>query len=54
MTTTEVSGARHSPAFDELALTFEEVAYGGRAARPPDVDAARRGWPALLAEVGAR
>jgi hypothetical protein len=54
ITTTEVSGALHSPAFDELALTFEEVAYGGRPAAPPDVDAAKREWPALLAEVGAR
>jgi hypothetical protein len=54
ITTTEVSGALHSPAFDELALTFEEVAYGGRPAAPPDVEAARREWPALLAEVGAR
>jgi hypothetical protein len=54
MTTTEVSHALDSPAFDELALTFEEVAYGGRDALPPDVDAARRGWPALLAEFGSR
>jgi hypothetical protein len=54
ITTTEVSGALHSPAFDELALTFEEVAYGGRPAEPPDVDAAKREWPALLADVGAR
>jgi hypothetical protein len=54
ITTTEVSGALGSPAFDELALTFEEVAYGGRPAAPPDVDAAKREWPALLAEVGSR
>jgi hypothetical protein len=54
ITTTEVSDALRSPAFDELALTFEEVAYGGRRAAPPDVDEARREWPALLAEVGGR
>jgi hypothetical protein len=54
ITTTEVSGALRSPAFDELALTFEEVAYGGRPAAPPDVDAAKREWPALLEEVGSR
>jgi hypothetical protein len=54
ITTTEVSGALRSPAFDELALTFEEVAYGGRPAAAPDVDAAKREWPALLAEVGSR
>jgi hypothetical protein len=54
ITTTEVSGALRSPAFDHLALTFEEVAYGGRPAAPPDVDAAKREWPALLEEVGSR
>jgi hypothetical protein len=54
ITTTEVSGALGSDTFDELALTFEEVAYGGRQARPPDLDAARREWPALLAEVSTR
>lgn len=54
ITTTEVSGALRSPVFDELALTFEEVAYGGRRAAPPDVDAAKREWPALLEEVGSR
>jgi hypothetical protein len=51
ITTAEVSGALRSPAFDGLALTFEQVAYGGRPASPPDVDAARREWPALLEEV---
>jgi hypothetical protein len=54
LTTTEVSRAVRSAAFDELALTFEEVAYGGRAASGPDVEEARREWPALLAEVGSR
>jgi hypothetical protein len=54
ITTTEVSGTLRSETFDELALTFEEVAYGGRPASAPDVDAARREWPALLAEVAPR
>jgi hypothetical protein len=54
ITTTEVSDALRSPAFDELALTFEEVAYGGRRAGPPDVDEALSEWPALLASVGGR
>lgn len=54
LTTTEVSGALRSPAFDSLALTFEEVAYGGRAASAPDVESARREWPVLLAEVARR
>jgi hypothetical protein len=54
ITTTEVAGALRSRSFDELALTFEEVAYGGRPAEEPDVEAARRRWPELLAEVGGR
>jgi len=54
LTTTEVSGALTSPVFDELAVTFEEVAYGGREAAPDDVDAARRDWPQLLSQVGGR
>jgi hypothetical protein len=54
ITTTEVSGALGSPTFDGLALTFEEVAYGGRPAAAPDVDAAKREWRALLEEVGSR
>jgi hypothetical protein len=54
ITTTEVAGRLRSPAFDSLALTFEEVAYGGRPAEGPDLDAAKRDWPALLSEVGAR
>lgn len=53
-TTTDVSAALRSKTFDELALTFEEVAYGGRRARTPDMEAARREWPALLAELSTR
>lgn len=36
----------------ELAVTFEEVAYGGRPASPDDVAAARAGWARVLEEVG--
>ena len=35
----------------ELAVTFEEVAYGGRPASPDDVAAARAGWTRVLEEV---
>ena len=54
VTTGEVRRALGSDAFDELAQTFEGVAYGGRAAQPPDVDAARREWPRVLDDAGRR
>ncbi len=54
VTTGEVRQVLGSDTFDELACTFEGVAYGGRAARPPDVDAARREWPRVLDDVGRR
>lgn len=51
LTTGEVARTLRSPVFAELAGTFEEVAYGGRAAHPEEVEAARSGWPRVLAEV---
>ena len=42
------------PTFDELARTFEAVAYGGEAAQPPDVATARREWPHVLDEARRR
>ena len=54
VTTGEVRRALGSDTFDELAQTFEGVAYGGRAAHPPDVDAARREWPRVLDDAGRR
>ena len=48
VTTNEVRRALGSEAFDELARTFEAVAYGGRGAVPPDLDAARREWPRVV------
>lgn len=54
VTTREVRRALGSDTFDDLARTFEAVAYGGRAARPPDVDAARREWPRVLDDAGHR
>ena len=52
VTTDEVRRVLGSDAFDELARTFDGVAYGGRDAEPPDVETARRVWPSVVA--GAR
>jgi hypothetical protein len=54
VTTGEVRRTLGSQRFDELAQTFERVAYGGQDATPPDVDAARREWPHVLAGTGRR
>jgi hypothetical protein len=54
VTTGEVRRVLGSETFDELAGTFEGIAYGGRAAGPPDIDAARRQWPRVLDETGRR
>jgi hypothetical protein len=52
VTTNEVRRVLGSEAFDELARTFDAIAYGGREAEPPDVDAARREWPRVVAGAG--
>ena len=52
VTTNEVRRVLGSETFDELARTFDEVTYGGRAAKPPDVDSARREWPRVVAGAG--
>jgi hypothetical protein len=54
VTTGEVRRVLGSDAFDELARTFEGVAYGGEAAAQPDVDAARRTWPRVLDEAARK
>jgi hypothetical protein len=54
VTTGEVRRTLSSHRFDDLAGTFEEVTYGGRAAERPDVDTARREWPNVLEEAGRR
>ena len=54
VTTGEVRRALGSRTFDELAETFEHVTYAGTPAAPPDVDAARRKWPAVLEEAKPR
>jgi len=54
LTTNEVRRALGSESFDELARTFEAVAYGGRDAVPPDLDTARREWPRVVASASRR
>lgn len=51
MTTREVRAVLGSQTFDELARTFEAVAYGGRTPEAGDVQAARREWPRVLDEA---
>ena len=51
VTTNEVRRVLGSEAFDDLARTFDAVAYGGRDAEPPDVDAARHEWPRVVASA---
>ncbi|HET7488992.1 MAG TPA: DUF4129 domain-containing protein [Acidimicrobiales bacterium] len=40
-----------SPVLHDLAVAFEEVAYGGRPASPDDLAAARSGWRRVLDEA---
>jgi len=54
VTTGEVRRTLQSDTFDNLATTFEEVAYGEEVAAPPDVDEARRGWPRVLEETARK
>jgi hypothetical protein len=54
VTTSEVRAALGSETFDDLAETFEHVAYGGRRAAAPDVEAAREAWPRVLEQARRR
>ncbi len=54
LTTSEVRRVLGSDTFDELARTFEAVAYGGRDAVGPDLDTARREWPRVVAGAARR
>lgn len=54
VTTGEVRRALHSGTFEDLAETFEAVAYGGREAGESDVAGARRDWPRVLEEARPR
>jgi hypothetical protein len=48
MLNAELSSALCSPRFDALARSFEEIAYGGRAAIEQDAQDARGEWDRLL------
>jgi len=50
-TTGEVLRTVPSAALGELAMTLEEIVYGGRPAQAPDLDAARAGWARVLQET---
>jgi Domain of unknown function (DUF4129) len=50
-TTGEVLRTVPSATLGELATTLEEIVYGGRPARAPDLDAARSGWARVLEEI---
>ena len=41
-------------AFDDLAVTFDAVAYGGRPASATDLQSARADWPRVLEQAGPR
>jgi hypothetical protein len=40
--------------FDDLAITFDAVAYGGRPASVGDLQSARAEWPRVLEQAGRR
>ena len=48
LTNAAVSRVLRSPRFDELAVHFDEVAYGGRPATGADVARAREAWPLVV------
>jgi hypothetical protein len=54
VTTREVRRALRLEEFDELALGFDEVVYGGRPARAGDLATAKQAWPRVLERMGAR
>jgi hypothetical protein len=51
LTTGQVARSLRQPAFDDLAITFDGVAYGERRASADDVRVARERWPRVLAEA---
>jgi len=51
MTTGQLISTLRSVSFAELAVAFDEIAYGGRPAGETDVEAARSTWPRVLEET---
>jgi hypothetical protein len=54
ITTGQVARRLRLRDFDELAVTFDAVAYGGRPATARDLRRARAGWPRVLERAGRR
>lgn len=54
LTSGEVARRLRSPAFDEVARSFDHIVYGRRLARSADAQRARRDWERVLQETGAR
>lgn len=54
ITTGQVARRLRMPAFDDLAVTFDAVAYGGRHASTTDLSTARASWPRVVDEAGDR
>lgn len=53
LTVNDVRRRVRSPSFDVVAATFEDVAYGEKAATAADVGEARETWPRVLEETRA-
>ena len=51
ITTGQVARRLRLPSFDDLAITFDAVAYGGRHASATDLQSARAEWPRVLEQV---
>ena len=54
ITSGQVARRLRLPTFDDLAVTYDAVAYGGRHASASDVSAAREAWPRVLAQADDR
>ncbi len=54
MPTTDVRAELESPAFDDLADTFEKVTYGSVPAETSDTEDARREWPRVVGAARRR
>ncbi len=54
ITTGQVARRLRMPVFDDLAVTFDAVAYGGRHASATDLSTARAAWPHVLEQAGDR
>ena len=54
ITSGQVARRLRLPAFDDLAMTFDAVAYGGRHASATDLSTTRAAWSRVLEQAGDR